>query len=396
MSEKGFRNGGSGNTNFCGSEDNHALEAEIFKCEEVLRQAMHIAGDAFWDWNIESGHLTWNEAFDKVPEYPPATTDAGETWWREHIHPEDRQRVIEGLHRLIDGDGTLWWDEYRFLRADGSYTRIMDRGMVLRRPDGKATRMVGTMFDLTLRQQAIQCLREAKNTIAATRQVKRDFLNNISHELRTPMTVIIAGLELLAQSDPRSNQRDILDMVEIASLHLKNIINDLFDFSRAKTHQVNLAKTLFDLRGCLEKMLGDFRTRAEAKGLCLECDVTQDVPEIVYGAPEYLTQVLMNLLENAIKFTERGEVRVNVRTVPGREQQVLFSIQDSGIGIPAEKRSLLFQDFRHEDSALNFKYGGPGLGLLTSKKLVELMGGVIWAESEPGQGSVFSFALPLR
>ncbi len=373
-----------------------SFETDLFNSEEALRQAEQIAVDALWDRDIASGHFIWNEASARVLGYPPVVNDTSATWWQEQIHPEDQERVVEGLDQLIDGEGTLWWDEYRFLRSDGSYTRILDRGVVLRHPDGKASRMIGAMVDLTLRQQTRQCLRDAKEAVADIHHTKQDFLNNISHELRTPMTIIIASLELLSQSFPRPDQRYLFDMLGTSADQLKNLIDDLFNFSRLITHKGNLAKTLFDVRACVEKMINRFCPKAEGKGLRLECDISSDVPEIVYGSPDHIAQVLKNLLENAIKFTELGNVMVKVRTVPGREKQLLFSIQDSGIGIPIEKRYLLFRDFRQLDSSLTRKYGGPGLGLAASKKLVELMGGVIWAESEVGKGSTFSFTLPLR
>jgi signal transduction histidine kinase len=396
MTKKQINGRGSCLPNVFDSGKCKKLETDLFKCEEVLRQAEQVASDAFWDWNIESGHLTWNEASDKVLEFPPVVTATSGDWWRTHIHPEDWERVVEGLHQAINGEGTLWWDEYRFLRSDGSYTRIMDRGVVLRQPSGKATRMIGTMFDLTLRQQAGQCLQEAKGSIAEIHQTKREFLDNISHELRTSITIIIASLELLSQFGPQPDQRHILNTAEISAQHLKNLINDLFNFSRMETHNVTLAKTLFDVRACVEKTLGNFSLKAQEKALRLGWDIALDIPEIVYGSPDHLSQVLLNLVENAIKFTEQGEVMVKVRSVPGREKQVLFSVQDSGIGIPVEKCNLLFQDFRQVDPSNTSKYGVIGLGLTTSKKLVELMGGVIWVESEVGQGSTFSFSLPLR
>ena len=396
MIRKQINGWGSCIANLYDTDTGKSFETDLFKSEEALRQAEQIAGDAFWDWNIASGHLIWNEASARVLGYPPVVTATSANWWQEQIHPEDQERVVEGLHQLIDGEETLWWDEYRFLRSDGSYTRILDRGVVLRHPDGKAARMIGAMVDLTLRQQAEQCLGLAKGAVAETHQTKRDFLNNISHELRTPITIIIASLELLSQSDPRPDQRQLFDMAETSAHHLKTLIEDLFNFSRLKTRKVDLAKTLFDIRACVEKTIGSFCPKAEGKGLRLECDISSDVPEIVYGSPDHIAQVLMNLLENAIKFTELGNVMVKVRSVPGREKQLLFSIQDSGIGIPIEKRHLLFRDFRQLDPSLTRKYGGTGLGLAASKKLVELMGGVIWVESEVGKGSTFSFALPLR
>lgn len=377
-------------------DERRKLEGDLLKGEGSLRLAEQIASDAVWDWNLETGQLVWSEIDGKVFNYPGVITDTDGNWWREHIHPEDRPRVVRGIQQLLAGEGSLWWDEYRFLRSDGSYTYILDRGVVLRQAAGQPARMLGAMIDLTLRQQAGQSLRLAKDAITDARRTKIEFLNNLSHELHTPMTVIIASLDLLTQRDPRPEQSNLLAMAETSAQRLQSLIEELFHFSRLKNHQIDLAKTLFDLRECVESAVGSFRRKAGDKGLQLRCAIFSETPRIVYGSSEHLAQVLRNLVDNAIKFTDCGEVVVQAQPTPGPEKQVLFTVRDTGIGIPDDQRQLLFQEFHQVDSSLTRRYDGIGLGLTIARKLVELMDGVIWVDSEEGEGSIFSFVLPLR
>ena len=229
-------------------------------------------------------------------------------------------------------------------------------------------------------------------------QTKSDFLASMSHEIRTPMNAIIGIADLLAKTALSPDQDKYVQIFRRAGDNLLNLVNDILDLSKVEASQLELERTGFSLNDLLEKVKEMVSVRAHEKGLALVCEVAPEVPGDLIGDPTRLRQVLLNLLGNAIKFTETGEVALRVTpdensSAPG---VLRFTISDSGIGIPGEKLGAVFERFTQADSSTTRRYGGSGLGLTISKRLVELMGGCIKVESSVGKGSVFSFTVPLE
>jgi two-component system sensor histidine kinase/response regulator len=400
------------------------------RAEEELRLAKHLA-----EANQKRTRLIVDSAYDAYVAMDAngiivdwnRQAELAFGWTREQaigrllhdliIPPAYRAAHVAGVRRFLEtGEGPLLNRrvEVQALRRDGSEFHAE----LTISPIRYSTEWIFSAFlhDITERKQAEAELRQARDAAEAASQAKSEFLANMSHEIRTPMNAIIGLTELLLDTPLDAEQRDYLETVKKSADALLSVINDILDFSKIEAGKLELEYSPFDLRDMLGDMLNTLALRAHQKGLELACHIAPEVPETVIGDPVRLRQILINLVGNAIKFTDRGEVVVDVQMResgvrgPGSGSSTRisdpwprtpdptslhFQVRDTGIGIAADKQAMIFEAFAQADSSTTRRFGGTGLGLAISSRLVQRMGGRIWVESELGQGSIFHFTARL-
>ncbi|WP_435011571.1 response regulator [Tundrisphaera lichenicola] len=313
--------------------------------------------------------------------------------WLDAIHPEDRAETVRVWSKTVANRST-YRVEHRIRRADGEYRHMMVRAIPILSEDGTIHEWIGVHTDIDLQKRAEAALREAKEAAEAATRAKGEFLANMSHEIRTPMNGILGMTELTLGTELSDRQREYLGLVKSSADALLTVIDDILDFSKIEAGKLTLDPVPFKIRDAVTDTLRSLALRAHGKGLELACRVAPDVPDSVIGDQGRIRQVLVNLVGNAIKFTEAGEVCVSVEAGP--DGALHFAVADTGIGIPEAKRAAIFAPFEQADGSTTRKYGGTGLGLTISSRLVSLMGGRIWVEDHPERGSIFKFTAHLE
>jgi PAS domain S-box-containing protein len=306
-----------------------------------------------------------------------------------YVDPDVRRQFQE----LMERDGEVRGLEYQVRRRDGEIIWISEHARAVRNEVGTVLYYEGFIQDITQRKSAETELRSAKEAAESASVAKSRFLAVMSHEIRTPMNGVIGMTSLLLNSALTADQYEYVETIRKSGDALLGIINDILDFSKIESDRIELEHEEFLLRECIDGAIDLLAPRAAEKSLDLLCEIVDGTPTLVRGDITRLRQILVNLLGNAVKFTERGEVLLTTQArarIDGRIE-LHFAVEDTGIGIPAEAVARLFQSFSQVDASTTRRYGGTGLGLVISKRLIELMGGAIAVESEPGRGSTFRF-----
>ncbi|MFL5574443.1 MAG: ATP-binding protein [Gemmatimonadaceae bacterium] len=416
-------------------------DAAVRESDERFRLVQKATNDVIWDWDLAANTLRWNELAARVFGVSHAELTGDFAWWAARVHPEDRQRIIDGIHAVIQsGDGHAWSAEYRFRLGDGSYRSFLDRGYVARDATGRPLRMIGAMQDVTARtiaqagadaardeaerarREADHLRRRAEEARARADEANRaksEFLATMSHEIRTPINAVLGYGELLelGLSGPlTADQRHHIGRIRASATHLLGLVNEVLDLAKVEAGRMMVRSERAPAAEVMDSALALVRPQALERGVALGAvgglldgaaagEVAGRRGGVAYVGDEYrVRQILVNLLSNAVKFTEPGG-RVTMRCAageqPGPEATLAgpgpwtsISVADTGIGIAPERLHAVFEPFVQAEGGHTRTHGGTGLGLAISRRLARLMGGELSATSKPGAGSTFTLWLP--
>jgi len=388
---------------------------ELKESEQRFSLAMAGANDGLWDWDLQKNTFYKSPRWKEMLGYSENELNGGIETWSDLVNPEDMMFVQTILNEYIEGKRPIYQVEFRMKHKLGHWVEILARGFAVRNDTGQAIRIVGTHVDISehkkhqkeiielnkhLEQKVSERTSELELQTEKAKEAtkaKSEFLASMSHEIRTPINGILGMLGLVLNMNLDDEQRHRVELAQGSANALLSLINDILDFSKVEAGKLELEILDFNLRSMLGEFTESMALQAQDKGLEVVLDMTQVEHSMIRSDPGRIRQIITNLVGNAIKFTEQGEIIIRVALEPdasSKSEQLLrlkIRVKDTGIGIANDKIALLFDSFSQVDASTTRKYGGTGLGLAIAKKLSELMGGSIQVSSKEGQGSCFEF-----
>ena len=374
------------------TRDREQIRAALAKSEERFDLAMRGANDGVWDWDMTRQCVYYSPRWKAMLGYgvDEIGTDLNE--WSGRLHPDDLAMARAAIDAHLCGETDHFETVFRFRHKDGHYLWVLSRGQAVFDANDTPLRMVGTHTDVSEQKRVEAELIQALASAEAASRSKSEFLANMSHEIRTPMNGVLGMLTLALDTQLNMEHREYLDLARSSADALLHILNDILDFSKIEAGRLDVEAEAFELDAMLRELLRLEAPRCREKGLTLTLSLDPGLPTTLLADPARVRQVLLNLLGNAIKFTQHGTITLVAR----REgEQARIAVRDTGIGIPLDKQPAVFEAFTQADGSITRRFGGTGLGLTISNRLVHLMGGKMGLDSEPGVGSEFYFFLPL-
>jgi len=372
-------------------------EKELANARTLLIEAMGIGRMGTFENNVGEQTITWSKEVYDIMEMPYNDKPLSYDEYIKAIHPDDTNMVLEKIENtLMSKQPDVIVN--RFIIKKGNTKWIETRVVPMLNEKSEITLFRGTMQDITELKETEQQLRQAKELAEQSVIAKEQFLANMSHEIRTPMNGVLGFTELLSKTDLNKEQNGFVRAIETSGKNLMAIINDILDYSKIEAGMMTIDETPLSIHGIFSSLAVLFSERARQKTLKLVFKADDKIPHEVLGDPVRLTQIITNLVNNSIKFTEKGSVNITAKQLEQTKDhvKVLFQVKDSGIGIPKEKLASVFERFNQGSNDTSRKYGGTGLGLSIVKKLTELQGGTISVESTPKKGSTFSVIISYK
>jgi PAS domain S-box-containing protein len=368
-------------------------EVALRESEKEFRLLAEAMPQIVWITRPDGGNIYFNQHWQDYTGQTPEQSH-GDGWFKP-FHPDDRQRAWDAWQNATL-HGAVYSLECRLRRADGVYLWWLIRGVPVLDEHGCVSKWFGTCTDINELKQAENDLVLAKTAAESANRTKSEFLANMSHEIRTPMNGVLGMAQLLEMTDPTIEQQEYIKTLKQSGNDLIALINDILDLSKIEAGKITIELSEFNLHQCIKDMVMMQKLAANDKGLSLEVDLAEDVPHLLLGDPQRVRQILLNLMGNAVKFTERGGITISTQLLEQNDATVLIQITvcDTGIGISTEMLDKIFRPFEQGDGSINRKYGGTGLGLSISHRLTELLGGHISADSTKNVGSCFKVTLP--
>ncbi len=371
-------------------------EKRIKENSDRLETALIGSGSGLWDWHIITGEVIINDRWANMLGYEIFEIEPHISAWRKMLHKDDRSHVEISLDKHLRGETSFYRSEYRLLAKDGSWKWILDTGKVIERdPNGNSIRAVGTHIDITIQKEYEEKLLKAIEKAEQANQAKSEFLANMSHEIRTPMNAILGFSEALFHKIKDEGQQKMLKSILASGNLLLSLINDILDMSKIEAGKLEFDLQPLDIQNIANEIVQIFSEKARKKGISLSAGIVNDMPGFLRLDEVRIRQILLNLVSNAIKFTEKGyiQIRIHFERHTSKLGKLIFDVEDTGIGIPESQQEIIFEAFRQQSGQSNRKYEGTGLGLAITKRLVEKMNGHIDLHSIPGKGSRFTVVI---
>jgi two-component system, sensor histidine kinase and response regulator len=371
-------------------------ETELNSSREKLRIALNSAGKSVWEWDIPGRTIQISKQVPKLLGYLPEEGTISEDDLQTLLGKEENNRLKTLIQKHLRNELPVIEEEFQVTTAAGSSRWIQVEGKIIERSDsGDPVRLLGIVSDIENKKRTEEMLKKAKEEAEEANLRKSLFIADFGHEVRNALSSVSGVADLLGQQETidRQEMEEYIDILKMSSGTVLELVKDILEFSKIEVEELRLESTCFDLHKLVHSVVRLFSIKNNNQDLIFDTHVSPDVPRHLLGDPTRLSQVLTNLIGNAVKFTGKGSVITEVSMKEYRDTSVSisFSVQDTGIGISAEKLEKIFRPFNQADFSISHKFGGTGLGLAISRKLVNAMGGDIQVESEPGKGSTFSF-----